>query len=159
MKHKLWTFSLSSVFLWCKGVRKPIMEGPYNFLGWTLRCLLKTDSFISLFTYVKILNVLNFVIELKRFNISPGSFLIKSIYKMGKYDFKSFSNTRFETKLIAYRVTLFHYNRQSWNFRVVYSMIISHVRIALSQQFFTWMTFQFSKNNFRYFDENYLDER
>ena len=117
---KIMNFSLSPVFLWYKGVRKPIMEVPWNFLGWTLRCLLKIDSSISLFTYVNILNVLNFVIELKWFNISPDFFLIKSIYKMGKYDFKSFSNTRFETKLIAYRINLFNYNRQSWKFRVVY---------------------------------------
>ena len=117
---KIMIFSLSPVFLWYKGVRKPIMEVPWNFLGWTLRCLLKIDSSISLFTYVNILNVLNFVIELKWFNISPDFFLIKSIYKMGKYDFKSFSNTWFETKLIAYRITLFHYNPQSWKFRVVY---------------------------------------
>ena len=117
---KIMNFSLSPVFLWYKGVRKPIMEVPWNFLGWTLRCLLKIDSSISLFTYVNILNVLNFVIELKWFNISPSFFLIRSIYKMSKYDFKSFSNTRFETKLIAYRITLFNYNPQSWKFRVVY---------------------------------------
>ena len=90
-------YDFSKAQIKCKGVRKPIMEVACNFLGWTLRCLLKIDSFISLVTYVNILNVLNFMIERKRFNFSPGFFLIKSIYKMVKYDFKSFSNTRFET--------------------------------------------------------------
>ena len=119
-KTQIMNFSLSSVFLWCKGLRKPIIEVLGIFFCWTLRCLLKIDSFISLFNYVNILSVLNFVIELKWFNISPGFFLIKSIYKIGKYDFKSFSNTCFETKFIAYRITLFPYNPESWKFRVVY---------------------------------------
>ena len=37
-------------------------------------------------------------------------------------------------------------------------MIISHVRIALSQQFFREWPFNLVKTTFGYFDANYLDE-
>ena len=72
--NKTWENIWSSTFTPIFTRNRQLMEVPWNFLGWTLRCLLKIDSFISLFTYayVNILNVLNFVIELKWFNISPG---------------------------------------------------------------------------------------
>ena len=92
------------------------------------------------------------MIEIKQFNISPCSHLIKSIYEVSKYNFKSFSNACFEAILTVHSLTLIHYNpdHEKWEWFTKWLLVTWELH-CLSLECLTWITFQFGNSNFRLF--------
>ena len=80
------------------------------------------------------------MIEIKQFNISPCSHLIKSIYEVSKYNFKSFSNACFEAILTVHSITLIHYNpdHEKWEWFTKWLLVTWELH-CLSLECLTWI--------------------